>query len=516
MAAERRALSLPMNLRRLSRPLPVLLLSALGLSALLAADLLHHDGKPSFPGAWPALILWPLAAAATSWLAWNGRRVWRQLLLAAVASLLGVGVLELVLPRLFPERGLPQLRGVRSHWLHHALPLRTTMFAGLYDPAGQPVLVRTNADGLRSTYDRESFLAHQQRIAILGDSFVFGWGVPIEAAWPSRLEATLRQASPDLAVLDAGVFSYSPLLTTRQWQRIVRTYRPQLVLEVLDATDIGDDWKYASEQVAAGPDQPFPWPDQSTLAWHGAVYKLLGPLRDALRSAVLYPARIVRHVAAPANDYYDFRLSIDGTIETNRFFIYRHPLAVTRPYFVTTWRHVESLAAAVRADGAEFAVVILPRFQHWNPKECPDNWEHDEYSRHEPFQDEMFRFYDEVAATADFPVFDLLPAFRATTEFPLVFDRDPHFNAAGNAFVAEAVQARLGPLLARLPAVTPPPAAAVDATEPSHLPNDLAEVAFEPCRDHQLRPEGRLHRAVGERMSSRQRRKVAVAARSVA
>ena len=39
----------------------------------------------------------------------------------------------------------------------------------------------------------------------------------------------------------------------------------------------------------------------------------------------------------------------------------------------------------------------------------------------------------------DFRIFNLLPAFRATREFPLVFDEDPHWNRAGHAFVARTI-----------------------------------------------------------------------------
>ncbi|HET7426644.1 MAG TPA: hypothetical protein VFJ50_06360 [Gemmatimonadales bacterium] len=38
-----------------------------------------------------------------------------------------------------------------------------------------------------------------------------------------------------------------------------------------------------------------------------------------------------------------------------------------------------------------------------------------------------------------YPVFSLLPAFKATREFPLVFREDPHWNERGNAFAARVL-----------------------------------------------------------------------------
>ena len=45
--------------------------------------------------------------------------------------------------------------------------------------------------------------------------------------------------------------------------------------------------------------------------------------------------------------------------------------------------------------------------------------------------------------SAEFPIVNMLEPFRATDEFPLVFDSDPHWNEAGNAFVARIVAMEL-------------------------------------------------------------------------
>ena len=74
-----------------------------------------------------------------------------------------------------------------------------------------------------------------------------------------------------------------------------------------------------------------------------------------------------------------------------------------------------------------------------NRKECPNNWEESEYLLEEPHQYEMFRYFEERAATADFDVRSLLPEFQACQQFPLVFDHDPHWNSAGHQFVAETL-----------------------------------------------------------------------------
>jgi hypothetical protein len=84
-------------------------------------------------------------------------------------------------------------------------------------------------------------------------------------------------------------------------------------------------------------------------------------------------------------------------------------------------------------------LVVSPRYHHWNPKENPDNWEHTEYAADGPYQFEHFRYFEQARTRVDFPIFDLLPAFQATDEFPLVFRDDPHWNARGNVFAAGTI-----------------------------------------------------------------------------
>ena len=132
-------------------------------------------------------------------------------------------------------------------------------------------------------------------------------------------------------------------------------------------------------------------------------------------------------------------MKIDDVVERNRFFIYRHPLAKTNPYFRETLKHIASIAADAHSVGAKFLLVVTPRFHHWNPKECPNNWESSEYALNEPFQYEYFRFFEEQKAKVDFPILNILPAFQKTDRFPLVFKADPHWNESGHAFVAETL-----------------------------------------------------------------------------
>ena len=176
-----------------------------------------------------------------------------------------------------------------------------------------------------------------------------------------------------------------------------------------------------------------------TFRHYGPVWQLTRPLRAALAlpfEAALGPLGAARD--APYESH-RFDLKFGRKRERNLYFIYRHPLARTRPYFERTLDNIRALAAEVTSSGARFALVVAPRFHHWNPEECPDNWESDLYALDEPHQYEYFRFFREARGHVGFPIHDLLPVFRETDEFPLVFRWDPHWNERGHALVADSL-----------------------------------------------------------------------------
>ncbi len=338
-----------------------------------------------------------------------------------VSTLFSVFIAEIALRQVRPNLKYP-FHGVSSRQFHHLYPADKEMYAGEYE--GEQVTVRTNEDGLRSRYSRRKFLAHQERIAILGDSFTFGFGVRQEQTFQRVVENRLRRhlRRNDVAVLNAGVIGSSPLLEELVFDGIVAAYQPTLVLLCVDASDIGNDVQYAREAIVRNGRVSFEVPPARMPRYYGALHELLRPSHFQ-----------------PRYDYYRFEVNIGGVIEDNFYFIFRPPLEKTLPYFEATMSHINSLARKVEASGAKFLLVVLPRFQHWNPNESPENWEGSKYRVPEPHQDEYLRFFETQRPQVEYAVLNLLPAFQQTDRFPLVFKNDPHWNAQGHAFVGETV-----------------------------------------------------------------------------
>lgn len=95
--------------------------------------------------------------------------------------------------------------------------------------------VHINADGLR---DRDHSLQKSKktvRIAVVGDSITFGWGVAQEQTYPRQLESELNQRrplGPDVAfeVINFGVGNYGIADVAAMLEYKTLAYRPDLIL----------------------------------------------------------------------------------------------------------------------------------------------------------------------------------------------------------------------------------------------------------------------------------------------
>jgi hypothetical protein len=384
------------------------------------------------------LIYWAVAAAAA--VAIHRRRsianAVREQAVGIVVALVSLGaslvgaeyVARIIVAR---THGFPLVPSVT---LHHTSPA----YFHRHDNTGS--LVTTNDDALRTSWTRETFLEQSERIAVIGDSFTFGLGVNDHETAPYVLEELLRKrlGQDDIGVLNAGTISWSPLLERSAFRNIVRAYRPTVTLLLLDGTDIGDDYTYARDIV--------PGSDPNDPRFHSRVRKraplalleLGEPFLRILRAPFVAAARVR---GTPARDHRprDFDLVFDGVRETNRWFILRHPLSQTRPYFEKTLSYIRDIARDVEASGSKFVLVVTPRYFHWNDAEAPNDWALVDRKVDEPYENAYFEFFDEIAKTESYPVVSLLPYFKATDRFPLVLDNDAHWNPAGNRFVAETL-----------------------------------------------------------------------------
>lgn len=80
---------------------------------------------------------------------------------------------------------------------------------------------------------------HRYRIAAIGDSFTYGWGVNIEDTWCKRLEKNLREQGVDAEVLNLGMPAAGPQQYAQLAEVAIPLLKPDLVIVcILNGDDL--------------------------------------------------------------------------------------------------------------------------------------------------------------------------------------------------------------------------------------------------------------------------------------
>jgi hypothetical protein len=100
------------------------------------------------------------------------------------------------------------------------------------------VEVSTNSEGLRGPEFASSKPPGVFRVVMLGDSVVFGWGVPYPQTFPARLQEVWTRAGVDAEVISAGACSWNTRTEYEFLKAKALAYQPDLlVLVIVDNDD---------------------------------------------------------------------------------------------------------------------------------------------------------------------------------------------------------------------------------------------------------------------------------------
>jgi hypothetical protein len=335
-------------------------------------------------------------------------------------------------------------------------PRHVAGYHGTMEVEGHRAVIVTDGSGLRVSPHATAPVPGARRVLVLGDSFVFGWGVTAQESVVGRLQQAL---GPSVEVLNGGHNGWGPDNEALFLEKEGPSLRPELVLAVVY---VGNDlWN-----VLSGPDRAFEsegllnsrpgvlqrW-NRALLPGRIADEPLPGTHESATPSLV---GRLLRHSRAWL--FVSRRLALArsrrafpaGTArpltprDAEAVFIRQDP-----PEFVEGWRLVRARLAEMdawsQAHRARFAVVVAPAAAQVEPT----RWA--EARRRYGLRDEDFdlekpqRLLEAMGKAAGYPVIDLLPGLRAAAASgpPLYFTIDPHWNPRGH----EAAAAVLLPAL---------------------------------------------------------------------
>lgn len=331
--------------------------------------------------------------------------------------LVALALLEVALRILIAPTASQVLRGLhrvapQRPWLYELVPgtSRTDRTSG--------VEYAINADGFRDRQRARVKPAPGFRIAVVGDSVSFGYGVAFDATYAQRIEARL-QAGNDASrfeVLNLGVSGYNPYTEAELLRGVGLAYDPDLVLVQFCINDLNDPTLHfdTSTMLALGgiPDAAFP--DPSTHAPGGEVSA--GFARRACRWSRLCELLAERLLPGPD------RAALVASLAPHD-----EPTSVELAWLQGLYTR---MADDTQARGGKLALVVFP-YQTQLAAGAPSK-----------LQDSL----RELGERAGILVIDLLPAFRraaAAGEEPLFLDLW-HPTSRGHQVAAEEIVRALG------------------------------------------------------------------------
>jgi len=182
------------------------------------------------------------------------------LLLVTLAVMLGIAefVLRVIGLEDVKLRDLPRIGWVNvpeNVWVEHHPVLgwyAQKNKAAILESAHFPqVIVHTNSSGFRGSRDYSLRKpADVIRIAALGDSFVFGFGVRDEDAFPALLESSERRRE----VMNLGVPGYGIDQICLSYREIAKNYQPDIVLVGIFPDDF---WRATRAFADSGHAKPY-------------------------------------------------------------------------------------------------------------------------------------------------------------------------------------------------------------------------------------------------------------------
>jgi hypothetical protein len=373
-----------------------------------------------------------------------------RLLSLTLGSLLALLVAEVIL-RIWTPESL-QFKAVRRSdpVYHHALiPSahylnRTTEYE---------VEVRTNSLGMRDhEYVQPS--GKEFRIAVLGDSFMEGVGVPLDSCLSKQLERRLNASGDDAGnaignaggdapcsytVFNFGVIGYSPIIEYLVLKNRVLPLHPQLVVLCYDMTDVQDDFLYGedSEFDSTGapvrinpsiPDfgRPTHFPRSRLKTWiqeNSYVYRLVS---DALWKKNTKPRVIPGSIRAGA--YQHTVDSATGTWER---------------YFALSQSYVKQIADLCRENGIRFVLTVHPRGHQVSTREWTKGRDYWSIPLRLYKNSAIFPSLEKFAHEASIPFLNMTATFRARSDGHLFYQIDDHWTSEGHAVAADTLCAFL-------------------------------------------------------------------------
>lgn len=361
-----------------------------------------------------------------------------QKALLLVASItVGWTICELALRMWTPQALADKTVRVADPVFHHAMKPSASYI--LRQPEFE-VEVKTNSLGLRDdepTPSDESAL----RILILGDSFVEGYGVPVESCFVHKLQTMLVATSgvKRVRVYNFGVAGYSPIIEYLLLKEKGLPLRPHIVVLNYDMTDVQEDYLYGEDAEYDALGAPLRVKPSSLNFGKTSIIP-----QGAFKTWLHEKSYLFSLISSFINRYNRYPpIGESGDIYASRF---RHTIDSSdenwKQYFLNSQKYIKLIAALCEQNGIRFILSVAPRGNQVSGLEWIEERKHYGWGT-TVFKSAIFTSLEEFARTNHIPYLDMTPTFRRRSRGDLYFPIDGHWTNRGNQVAADTLYAFL-------------------------------------------------------------------------
>jgi len=296
------------------------------------------------------------------------------------------------------------------------------------------------------------------RVLAVGDSFTFGVGAQDDQTIPAVMETQLKNSGVNAEVINAGIGHASPIRHLVNLRDIHLKYKPDLVVLLLDLTDIRDDWY--SERNAIFDEQgnivkfDLDYINGKRDWWRTIVHKsafakyvndkiirsirkiqILGfkryiMLKSQGKKAKAEIANLKKQVSDELQIEYDGMLFLRG----------REKKDLILKHWPRTAKYLTAIKELLDKQGIPMVLVVYPHgiyvgADEWNEGRKAWGFEQNKlYTDYYPFD-----LVESFAAEHGIPFINTLENFLNVPKDKYFFDYDGHMNPKGYRIVAESI-----------------------------------------------------------------------------
>ncbi|MGE0268081.1 MAG: hypothetical protein AB7S78_06480 [Candidatus Omnitrophota bacterium] len=388
----------------------------------------------------------------------------KKFIFSVITAFLSIIIFFVLLEIVFRlVRGAPNpLNAITQIRMEHLLPPNTVLKNQTNQFNEYNYTAHINSRGYRGPEFAVPKPAGKKRVMVIGDSFTFGVGAQDQETIPALLEEYLKKSDHTVEVINAGVGHSSPIYHYVNLDNFLLKAEPDLVILMLDMTDIQDDWRHEGQAVFDGNgeikyfDQTYVDGKRSWWKWltfyssswaqfdkkvlrHFEKKKLIG--RGEYSKIKDKNMRSKAYIVNTPDGHYpdDVILRFDGLL----FMRGKMRERLIRKQFERTARYLDKIKARLDELGIPMVLVVYPYgiyvgADEWNEGRFTWGFEKDRlYTDHRPFE-----LVGDYARDKNIPFVNVTPQLiqaRRTSQEAFYFNWDGHMTPAANRVVAREI-----------------------------------------------------------------------------